>query len=84
MGSKVSKDCAKHWQKCRRSLKTMKEGCYVSQAFQEKKNKKLSGGGWGESSPAACWVKFSSCSLFALFGSVLFLSWGNKSTVVVA
>lgn len=62
MGSKGSKDCAKHWQKCRRSLKTMKEGCYVSQAFQEKKKKKkLSGGGWGG--------KFPRC----LLGEILFL-----------
>lgn len=40
MRSKGIKDCAKHWQKHHR-LKTMKEGCYISQAFQEKKQEAL-------------------------------------------
>lgn len=43
---------------------------------KKKKTNKLSGGGWRESCLAACWEKFSSCSLslLCLALSVLFLS----------
>lgn len=69
MGSKGIEDCAKPWQK-HHWLETMKEGCSVSQAFQEKNQalyRRVEG-----SSVVACLVK-PLVSLLCLPLSVLFL-----------
>lgn len=67
MGSKGMEDCAKRWQKHHR-LKTVKEGCYVSQAFQEKNQQVLQRRGVrGEVRWLPVWLNLWSLCFVCLF-----------------